>query len=127
MHRDYAPHDELDTYSAAGIDDEEDFEAMTAAQRQAAEAAMKRRDRQERRGGRGARAARRSRAPDLLQSDESEEDLDGGLLTGMKRRARRQYDERIEIDDAVGLEAVSKSTALGLITRNFMMVCRRCH
>ena len=66
------------------------------------------RDKRESQGRRrGARAAARSRAPDLLQSEESEEeDVDGGLLAGMKRRARRQYDERIEIDDAAGIEAV---------------------
>ena len=28
-----------------------------------------------------------------------------GLLAGMKHRARRQYDERVEIDDAEGIEA----------------------
>ena len=67
---------------------------------------MAQRDRRERRGGRGARAALRSRAPDFLGAEESEEeDVDGGLLSGMKRRARRQYDERIEDDDAAGIEA----------------------
>lgn len=80
---------------------------MTVAQRRQAEKAMALRDRRERQGRRGARAAARSRAPDLLQSEESDaEDFDGGLLSGMKRRARRQYDERIEIDDAAGIEAV---------------------
>ncbi|EJD03389.1 MCM-domain-containing protein [Fomitiporia mediterranea MF3/22] len=79
---------------------------MTGAQRRAAERAMALRDRRERQGRRGARAAARTRAPDFLQSEESEEEgLDGGLLSGMKRRARRQYDERIEVDDVAGLEA----------------------
>ena len=43
------------------------------------------RDKRESQGRRrGARAAARSRAPDLLQSEESEEeDVDGGLLAGM--------------------------------------------
>lgn len=84
---------------------------MTAGQRRAAELAMARRDKSERKGGRGARAARRTRAPDLLQSDDSEfEDVDGGLLAGMKTRARRQYDERMDVDDAVGTEVVSSSS-----------------
>lgn len=86
---------------------------MTAAQRRAAERTMMQRDRREGQGRRrGARAAARSRAPDLLQSEESEGEADGGLLAGMKRRARRQYDERVEIDDAAGIEAVRHSHTL---------------
>ena len=96
----------MDTYDPEGLDDEDDFGEMTVAQRRAAERAMALRDRRERQGRRGARAAARTRAPDLLQSDESEEEgLDVGLLAGMKHRARRQYDERVEIDDAEGIEA----------------------
>lgn len=84
---------------------------MSAAQRRAAELAMARRDQRERRGGRGARAARRSRAPDLLLDDESEaDDLDGGLLSGIPRRARHQYDERVGEDDMAGIEAVRMQT-----------------
>ena len=46
--------------------------------------------------------------PDFLQSDDIEEDgLDGGLLTGMKRRTRRQYDERKDMDDMQGVDDVS--------------------
>ena len=105
--RDYAANDQLDTYSDSGLNDEEDFEAMSAAQRRRAELAMEQRDRRERRGGRGARAAKRSHAPDLLMSESSDEEgLDGGLLAGTKRRARRHYDERVEVDDAAGVEAV---------------------
>lgn len=64
------------------------------------------RDRRERQGRRGGRATIRSLPPDILQSEESEDDgMDGGLLAGLKPRARRQYDERIEIDDAAGVEA----------------------
>ena len=37
---------------------------------------------------------------------EEEEDVDGGLLSGMKRRTRRQYDERRDIDDMDGIEDV---------------------
>lgn len=112
-HRDYAPNQQLDTYSDADINDEEEFDAMTAAQRRAAERTMAQRDRREGQGRRrGARAAARSRAPDLLQSEESEGEADGGLLAGMKRRARRQYDERVEIDDAAGIEAVRVSHSI---------------
>ena len=81
---------------------------MTAGQRRAAEAAMNQRDRQARRG-RGARAARRSRYPGFMESDEEDldEDLSGsGLLSGMKRRTRRQYDERRDLDDMDGVEDV---------------------
>lgn len=103
---DYAENTTLDTYEAVGLDDEEEFDQMTTAQRRAAERALALRDRRERQGRHGARAAARTRAPDFLQSEESEEEeLDGGLLSGMKRRARRQYDERVEIDDAAGVEA----------------------
>ncbi|TDL22611.1 MCM-domain-containing protein [Rickenella mellea] len=77
---------------------------MDPRQRRLAEANMAKRDRNERRGKRGGRAANRTRAPDFLMSDESEEDLGGGLLAGMKTRTRRQYDERVDIDDAVGIE-----------------------
>ncbi|KAI0311420.1 MCM-domain-containing protein [Amylostereum chailletii] len=66
---------------------------------------MARRDRAER-GGRGRRAAARSRGHAFMDSDDAdEEDMgDGGLLSGMKRRARRDYDERREIDDMEGVE-----------------------
>jgi len=42
-------------------------------------------------------------------SDGLEEDdvMDGGLLSGMKRRTRRQYDERRDMDDMDGIEDVS--------------------
>lgn len=69
---------------------------------------MAQRDLRERGNRRGARAAARSRGPDFLLSDglEEEEDVDGGLLSGMKRRTRRQYDERRDIDDMDGIEDV---------------------
>ncbi|KAI0743424.1 MCM-domain-containing protein [Daedaleopsis nitida] len=66
---------------------------------------MARRDRLEQGGRRGARAAARSRMPDFLQSDDmDDEGLDGGLLSGMKRRTRRQYDERKDLDDMQGID-----------------------
>jgi hypothetical protein len=67
------------------------------------------RDLRERGSRRGARAAARSRGPDFLLSDglEEEDVMDGGLLSGMKRRTRRQYDERRDIDDMDGIEDVS--------------------
>ncbi|KAI0093138.1 MCM-domain-containing protein [Irpex rosettiformis] len=66
---------------------------------------MERRDRRERRGGQGGRAARRTRYPGFLESDDMEdEDMAGGLLSQMKRRTRRQYDERRDMDDMDGVE-----------------------
>ena len=97
----------LDRYSEADINDEDDIAPMTLAQRRAAEAKMTRRDRIERKG-RGGRAARRSRFPGFLESDDDmeDEDLDGGILAGQKRRTRRQYDERRDMDDLEGVEDV---------------------
>ena len=98
---DYAVNAVLDRYSDADLNDEEEFEEMSAAQRRAAEAKMARRDKMERRGGRGGRAARRTRYPGFLESDdmEDEEGPGSGLLSQMKRRTRRQYDERRDMDD----------------------------
>ena len=106
---DYAGNETLDRYSDTGIDDAQEFEGMTGAQRKAAERAMAQRDMRERGGKRGARAAARSRGPDFLLSDglQEEDDMDGGLLSGMKRRTRRQYDERRDMDDMDGIEDVS--------------------
>ena len=107
---DYAVNQVLDRYSDADHDDEQDYEAMTAAQRRAAEATMARRDRRQRRGGPGERANRRTRYPGFLESDDMEdEDMAGGLLSQMKRRTRRQYDERKDMDDLEGVEDVSPS------------------
>ena len=110
---DYAANEALDRYSDTGIDDAQEFEGLTGAQRRAAERTMAQRDTRERGGGRGARAAARSRGPDFLLSDglEEEGDMDGGLLSGMKRRTRRQYDERRDMDDMDGIEDVSLATA----------------
>ena len=108
LRSDYATNEALDTYSDTGIDDAQDFEGMTGAQRRAAERAMAQRDLREHSGRRGTRAAARSRGPDFLLSDgiEEEDDVDGGLLSGMKRRTRRQYDERRDMDDMDGIEDV---------------------
>ena len=105
---DYATNEVLDKYSDSGIDDTQEFEGMTADQRRAAERTMVQRDLRERGSRRGARAAARSRGPDFLLSDglEEEDDMDGGLLSGMKRRTRRQYDERKDMDDMDGIDDV---------------------
>ena len=118
---DYATNELLDRYSDRDIDDNEDIEEMTAAQRRAAEATMARRDRLER-GGRRRRAAARGIMPDFLQSDDVEDDEgDGGLLSGMKRRTRKQYDERRDMDDMDGVEDVS---AISLFRRRTLtMIC----
>lgn len=71
---------------------------------------MDRRDRLERSGRAGGRAAVRSRAPRFLESDDMDDEdaLDGGLgVAHMKRRTRRQYDERRDLDDLDGLDDVS--------------------
>ncbi|KIM75096.1 hypothetical protein PILCRDRAFT_688282 [Piloderma croceum F 1598] len=108
LEEDYAPNELLDRYSDADINDEEDFEEMAPAARRAAETKMAQRDRREQRGGkRGERASRRSRMPNFLQSDDVEDDdaMDGGLgVSRMKRRTRRQYDERRDLDDLDGVE-----------------------
>lgn len=106
-HSDYAANDGLDRYSEADINDAEDFEDLSLGQRRAAEAAMARRDRLERGGNRrGQRAANRSRMPNLLSDDD--EDLGEGLIpSGARRRARRTYEERRDLDDMEGVEDVS--------------------
>jgi DNA replication licensing factor MCM2 len=77
---------------------------------------MARRDRQERGGRRGTRAAARARGPDFLYSDDTEGgDLDSGLLSGMKRRTRRQYDERRDVDDMEGIEDVGDRSVCLLV------------
>lgn len=105
---DYAPNELLGRYSDADINDDEDVEELSATARRAAEIKMARRDRLERGGKRGARAARRSRMH-FLDSDgaEDEDAMDGGLgVSKMKRRTRRQYDERRDMDDLEGIEDV---------------------
>ncbi|KAF5370597.1 hypothetical protein D9758_002005 [Tetrapyrgos nigripes] len=103
MQGDYAPNELLDRYSDAGLNDDEDVEDLTAAQRRAAETKMNRRDRIERNGRRGQRAAQRSRALPFLDDDDME-DEDEDEVRRMKRRTRRQYDERRDIDDMEGIE-----------------------
>jgi len=95
----------LDAYDNDDLDDEGEFEEMDADTRRAAEQHMARRDRAERGGRRGARAARRQPMPGFMMSEDDmdEDGPDGGLLTGMRRRTRRQYDERKLDDDAEGL------------------------
>ncbi|KAG1734718.1 MCM-domain-containing protein [Suillus paluster] len=104
---DYAPNELLDHYSDRDIDDEGDFEEMTATARRAAEARMNRRDRLERAGKQGSRAANRGRAPQFLEDDDmDDEDALGDDLgvARMKRRTRRQYDERRDVDDVDGMD-----------------------
>lgn len=79
---------------------------------------MARRDRLERQKGRGGRAARRSRYPGFMDSDDDmeDDDLGGGILSGTKRRTRRQYDERRDIDDLEGVEDVRVFVIVVLIS-----------
>ncbi|KAJ3516429.1 hypothetical protein NLJ89_g1130 [Agrocybe chaxingu] len=108
LDEDYAANDALDRYSDTGIDDEQNVTELSAAARRAAEAKMARRDRMERGGRRGQRAARRSHAPAFLGSDDDMDDedlMDDELgLSSMKRRTRKQYDERRDADDLEGIE-----------------------
>ncbi|KAG2755285.1 MCM-domain-containing protein [Suillus brevipes Sb2] len=104
---DYAPNELLDRYSDRDIDDEGDFEEMSAAARRAAEVRMNRRDRLERAGKQGTRAANRGRAPQFLEDDDMDDEdaLGDDLGVGrMKRRTRRQYDERRDVDDVDGVD-----------------------
>ncbi|KJA29045.1 hypothetical protein HYPSUDRAFT_634812 [Hypholoma sublateritium FD-334 SS-4] len=105
LEEDYAQNDVLDRYSEAGIDDEE-TEELSAAARRAAERKMAQRDRAERGGRKGARAAQRSHAPAFLDSDNDMDDEDGDELgiANMKRRTRKQYDERRDADDLDGVD-----------------------
>ena len=59
--------------------------------------------------------------PEFLQSDDIEDDLDGGLLSGMKRRTRKQYDERKDLDDMDGVEDVSFEIINMLLRLNFVV------
>ena len=81
---------------------------MSAAARRAAEAKMRQRDRLERGSRRGMRAANRSHAPTFFDSDDAgiDDDDESGLLSGTRTRARRQYDERREVDDMEGIDDV---------------------
>ena len=125
--RDYLENNALDRYSDADIDDEEQQE-LTAVERRAAEVAMARRDRLERAGRRGTRAARRSHAPAFLESDDagSEGDLDELGVARMKRRTRRQYDERRDIDDLDGTEDVSAFSRSMYLFDTFFFFFRNC-
>jgi DNA replication licensing factor MCM2 len=107
-HSDYAENELLDTYSNSGVNDEEVFEPLSAAARRAAEAKMRQRDRLERGSRRGMRASTRSHAPSFFDSDgpATDDDDESGLLSGTRTRARRQYDERRDIDDMEGIEDV---------------------
>ena len=98
----------LDAYSDSGLNDAEEFEPLSAATRRAAEAKMRQRDRMERGGRRGMRAANRSHAPNFFDSDDASvgDDAESGLLSGTRTRARRQYDERRDVDDMEGIEDV---------------------
>jgi DNA replication licensing factor MCM2 len=110
--RDYAPNELLDRYSDRDIDDEGDFDEMSAAARRAAEARMNRRDRLERAGKQGTRAANRGRAPQFLEDDDmDDEDALGDDLgvARMKRRTRRQYDERRDVDDVDSADDVGEN------------------
>lgn len=98
----------MDRYSDTGLDDE-DQEELSAVQRRQAERRMAQRDRMERTGRRGERASRRNR-PSFLGSDDMDDEdrFANDLGVGrMRRRTRRQYDERRDMDDLEGVGDVS--------------------
>ncbi|KAF9070638.1 MCM-domain-containing protein [Rhodocollybia butyracea] len=103
MQQDYAENELLDRYDQTGIDDDEDVEELSAAARRLAEKKMERRDRAAQGGRKGTRAAQRSRAPAFLDEDDDMDEGDDELVR-MKRRTRRQYDERRDADDVDGFE-----------------------
>ncbi|KAJ7924903.1 MCM-domain-containing protein [Mycena leptocephala] len=102
LERDYAPNELLDRYSDADINDDEDLEELSVAARRAADLKMARRDRLE---GAGKRAAGRRRGPGFVDDDDMDDgDEDEEMVSRMKRRTRRPYDERRDIDDMDGVE-----------------------
>ena len=121
LNRDYAQNELLDRYSDAGINDDEDLQELTIAARRAVDAQMDRN--RARREGRGGRAARRSRALPFLEDDDMDDAGEDDVLR-MKRRTRRQYDERIDIDDLDGVEDV-RFTRLFKIVNQYIDVHRK--
>ncbi|ODN83499.1 hypothetical protein L202_01633 [Cryptococcus amylolentus CBS 6039] len=97
MLADYDENVGLDTYSQADIDDRSSVAGPTRGERLAAERQMELRDR----GISGRRAGRRDHMPAFLQSDDDEAEPYGDdPLAGINmRRRRRQYDERMDMDD----------------------------
>ncbi|KAF7376225.1 DNA helicase [Mycena sanguinolenta] len=99
---DYAPNELLDRYSDAGINDDEDLEELSAAARRAADLKMDRRNRLE---GAGRRARARNRGQGFVDDDDMDDgDEDEEMVARMKKRTRRPYDERRDIDDIEGVE-----------------------
>ncbi|KAJ7647242.1 MCM-domain-containing protein [Roridomyces roridus] len=102
LENDYAANELLDRYSDADINDDEELEELSAAARRAAELKMDRRDRLQ---GAGRRAAGRRRGPSFVDDDDMDEgDEDEEMVSRMKKRTRRPYDERRDIDDMDGVE-----------------------
>ncbi|KAJ7188126.1 MCM-domain-containing protein [Mycena filopes] len=102
LQEDYAPNELLDRYSDADINDDEDLEELSVAARRAADLKMDRRLRLE---GAGRRAAGRRRGPGFVDDDDMEDaDEEEEMVSRMKRRTRRPYDERRDIDDMEGVE-----------------------
>ncbi|KEI42805.1 uncharacterized protein L969DRAFT_57704 [Mixia osmundae IAM 14324] len=100
MIEDYGANERLDRYDDAGLNDSEEFEAMDAATRFAAERRMDRRDRREA-GLPGAPSRRRNRAPAFLRSDSEDSGAEAEAQLLGRRRRRRQYDEVQDDNDNV--------------------------
>ncbi|BFZ58055.1 MCM DNA helicase complex subunit [Savitreella phatthalungensis] len=105
MERDYAGRNDQDGYDAADIDDEGDYEELSAAQRRAVDAELTRRDR--------ALAREQGHRPAFLAGD-SDDEMD---LTTSRRRRRHQYDEDPDdldgnmLDDEMSAEAIADMKA----------------
>ncbi|KAF8210367.1 DNA replication licensing factor cdc19 [Mycena galopus ATCC 62051] len=102
LEADYAPNELLDKYSDADINDDEDLEELSAAARRAADLKMDRRNRLE---GAGRRAQGRNRGQGFVDDDDMDDgDEDEEMVSRMKKRTRRPYDERRDLDDMEGVE-----------------------
>jgi DNA replication licensing factor MCM2 len=90
-HSDYGENELLDTYSNAGLNDEELFEPMSTVARHTAETKMQQH---------GMRAATWSHAPCFFNSDDmgAEDDNESGLLSRTHACVHWQYDEWRDID-----------------------------
>jgi hypothetical protein len=71
--------------------------------------------------------------PDFLRGDDELEDDEGEELTRMKRRTRKQYEVRVDLDDMDGIDDVRMTPCLLLRRINdlfFLLLLfepRKCH
>eukprot|EP00123_Amoebidium_parasiticum_P014514 comp22531_c0_seq1/m.34205 comp22531_c0_seq1/g.34205 ORF comp22531_c0_seq1/g.34205 comp22531_c0_seq1/m.34205 type:complete len:895 (-) comp22531_c0_seq1:338-3022(-) len=109
MGADYQPMPNLDRYDTQGIDDEEDFDDLDAAQRRAAEEEMERRDR------------RRVRRPEAFD-EESDEEERGHRRRRQRTEAEGQEDIEMLIDEEERDVEVNLMDRKGQPLREFLCV-----